>query len=79
MSSDDIPCETNDVGNLTALLKAPIMSLPGLQLDAPSEPTLVQTVHEIKEATEWRFEVAFGSRIEVKVCCPRSCMHPGLS
>lgn len=43
------------------------MSLPGLQLDAPVEPVSAPTFHNIKEKSEWRFEVAFGVRIEVKV------------
>lgn len=47
------------------------MSLPGLQLDSPSEPTVAASVfHEFGKNTEWRFEVAFGTNIEVKVCLP---------
>lgn len=42
-------------------------TLPGLQLSTPSEPISTQIIHDIKENTEWRFEVAFGSKIEVKV------------
>lgn len=43
------------------------MSLPGLDLSAPVETVVTPTVHELKEQTEWRFEVAFGTRIEVRV------------
>lgn len=45
----------------------PKMSLPGLQLEAPVETGSTPTIHDIKENSEWRFEVAFGSKIEVKV------------
>ena len=43
------------------------MSLPGLDLSAPVETVATPTVHELKEQTEWRFEVAFGSKVEVRV------------
>ncbi len=43
------------------------MSLPGLQLDAPDEQVSTSITHDIKEKNEWRFEVPFGSKIEVKV------------
>ena len=44
------------------------MSLPGLQISStPLEVEVVSTIHELKEGTEWRFEVAFGSKVEVKV------------
>lgn len=43
------------------------MSLPGLQVSAPVETVAAPVVHELKEGTEWRFEVAFGSKVEVKV------------
>lgn len=42
-------------------------TLPGLQLSTPGEPVSTQIIHDIKENTEWRFEVAFGSKVEVKV------------
>lgn len=45
-----------------------MMALPGLQLNAPAAPvSSAPILHDIKENTEWRFEVAFGSKIEVKV------------
>lgn len=43
------------------------MSLPGLDLSAPVETVATPTVHELKEQTEWRFEVAFGTKVEVRV------------
>ena len=44
------------------------MSLPGLQVSStPVEVEATPTIHELKEGTEWRFEVAFGSKVEVKV------------
>lgn len=43
------------------------MSLPGLQLEAPVVSISEPTIHDIKENSEWRFEVPFGSKVEVKV------------
>ena len=43
------------------------MSLPGLDLSAPVETVVDPTVYELKEQTEWRFEVAFLSKIEIRV------------
>ena len=43
------------------------MSLPGLDVSAPVEIVVAPTVHELKEQTEWRFEVAFDAKIEVRV------------
>ena len=43
------------------------MSLPGLDLSAPVETVVTPTVHELKEQTEWRFEVAYGTKVEVRV------------
>lgn len=51
------------------------MSLPGLQLSAPIETAVVPAVHELKERTEWRFEVAFGSKVEVRVSRSPSTQH----
>ena len=48
------------------------MSLPGLDLSAPVETVVSPTVHELKEQTEWRFEVAFGNTVEVRVRSPTS-------
>ncbi len=46
-----------------------LSGLPGLQLNA--EPVLVEeqpaAVHDLPENTEWRFEVAFGESVDVKV------------
>ena len=47
------------------------MSLPGLDLSAPVETLVTPTIHELKEQTEWRFEVAFGTKLEVRVRCPK--------
>ena len=46
------------------------MSLPGLDLSAPVETVTTPTVHELKEQTEWRFEVSFGTKVEVRVWIP---------
>lgn len=43
------------------------MSLPGLNISAPEEVVIAPVVHDIKACTEWRFEVAFDTRITVKV------------
>ena len=43
------------------------MSLPGLQLSGPVENVVAPTVHDLREGIEWRFEVAFGTKIEVRV------------
>ncbi|KAI4238643.1 MAG: hypothetical protein LQ349_000954 [Xanthoria aureola] len=43
------------------------MSLPGLQLSASDEPVLSAVVHHLSEGSEWRFEVAFGSTVEIKL------------
>ncbi|KAI9821748.1 MAG: Cleavage polyadenylation factor subunit clp1 [Pycnora praestabilis] len=45
------------------------MSLPGLQLTAPTpvEVASLATIHELQKGSEWRFEVTFGSQIEVKI------------
>ncbi|KAI9753918.1 MAG: NADPH:quinone reductase [Chaenotheca gracillima] len=44
------------------------MSLPGLQLTAAEDiAPSPATVHELSQGSEWRFEVAFGSNIEVKL------------
>ena len=48
------------------------MSLPGLELPAPVETVTEPVVHELKEQTEWRFEVAFGTKVEVRVWIPGS-------
>ncbi|KAL2044443.1 hypothetical protein N7G274_003148 [Stereocaulon virgatum] len=43
------------------------MSLPGLELSASVETNIEPTVQDLKEGSEWRFEVAFGHQIEVKL------------
>ncbi|KAI9787186.1 MAG: Cleavage polyadenylation factor subunit clp1 [Geoglossum umbratile] len=42
------------------------MALPGLQLTAPTEVN-TSTTHELQRGSEWRFEVAFGTNVEVKL------------
>ncbi|KAI9795657.1 MAG: Cleavage polyadenylation factor subunit clp1 [Piccolia ochrophora] len=42
------------------------MSLPGLQLSAPTE-VAAPTVQQLDKGSEWRFEVAFGSNVEIKL------------
>ena len=45
------------------------LSLPGLGLDEPEEVQAVETVqHDLTKETEWRFEVAVGKYIHLKVC-----------
>lgn len=52
------------------------MSIPGLGQDEPEEelsrvggiPSEQIITHELRKETEWRFEVAIGRKIEVKVC-----------
>ena len=49
------------------------MSLPGLNVAEAAEeikPAKTATTHDIKAGTEWRFEVSFDSKIEVKVTHP---------
>ena len=45
------------------------MSLPGLGLAEPDEAPAVETIteHTLTEGSEWRFEVAFGKNVTVKV------------
>ena len=43
------------------------MSLPGLQLNALPIEEKALIVHELSPSTEWRFEVAFGDTVDVKV------------
>lgn len=44
-----------------------MMSLPGLQLNSIPVEEKTSAVHELSSGTEWRFEVAFGEDVEVKV------------
>lgn len=44
------------------------MSLPGLGLAEPDEPQSLETTeHELSKESEWRFEVAVGKHVTVKV------------
>lgn len=45
------------------------MSLPGLGLDEPEEVQTIETSqHDLAKENEWRFEVAVGKYVQVKVC-----------
>lgn len=49
------------------------MNLPGLGLEEPEEEQKVETTqHELAKDCEWRFEVAVGKYIQVKVRQQRS-------
>lgn len=51
------------------------MSLPGLQISTPVVATVAAPiVHDLEANTEWRFEVAFGGKIEIKAR-NASCLH----
>lgn len=55
-------------GTVSVRLWSDNMSLPGLlQHEKPAVPLSTPTIYDIKENSEWRFEVPFGSKIEVKV------------
>ena len=43
------------------------MSLPGLNISAPVQEVKAPVAYDLREGTEWRFEVAFGTKVEVKV------------
>ncbi len=44
------------------------MSLPGLGLEEPEEVQTVDTAqHDLGKETEWRFEIAVGKYVQVKV------------
>jgi len=43
------------------------MSLPGLQVNSVPVVEKTSIVHDLSAGTEWRFEVAFGENVEVKV------------
>ena len=43
------------------------MSLPGLNVETPVQESVKRSTVELKENTEWRFEIAFGTKVEVKV------------
>ena len=43
------------------------MALPGLQLNSIPAEEKTSVVHVLSENTEWRFEVAHGENVQVKV------------
>ena len=52
------------------------MSLPGLGLEEPQEVQQVETSqHELAKDCEWRFEVAVGKYIQLKVRLGQSQHH----
>lgn len=49
-----------------------VMSLPGLGLSEPEEVAQTETSHhDLNKDSEWRFEVAAGKYIQVKVRQPK--------
>jgi hypothetical protein len=64
-------------------MSLPGLGLPGLGLAEPDEVPLVETTteHELAEGSEWRFEVAFGKHVTVKVriTCLILSLKPGFS
>lgn len=52
-------------------MSLPGLGLPGLGLEEPSEQLQATetTHHEIPSGSEWRFEVAFGKFVKVRVSC----------
>lgn len=51
-------------------MSLPGLGLPGLGLEEPSEQheAVEAAQHELPAGSEWRFEVAFGKFVKVKVC-----------
>ena len=50
------------------------MSLPGLQLNSVLVVGKTLIVHDLAPGTEWRFEVALGENVEVKVLLSLTCV-----
>ena len=50
-------------------MSLPGLGLPGLGLEEPSEQSQTIEVgqHELSSGSEWRFEVAFGKSVKVRV------------
>jgi polyribonucleotide 5'-hydroxyl-kinase len=59
------------------------MSLPGLELTQPSEERQLAVAPPsqiaLNPGSEWRFEVAFGHLVKVKVCSNRECSTEGIA
>ena len=51
------------------------MSLPGLNVADPVYEAVATTVVELKDNAEWRFEVAFGTKVEVKARLKQFELH----
>jgi hypothetical protein len=78
MPDDAIPPWVDKVSTLSTYLQSCNMSLPGLQLEAPTESVSAPITHDIKENSEWRFEVPFGSQVNVKVGGDSRWVHAAL-
>ena len=55
--------------DLQDAMSLPGLGLPGLGLEEPSEQaqTVEAVQHELSAGSEWRFEVAFGKFVKVRV------------
>jgi hypothetical protein len=54
--------------SLRSQIQNGVMSLPGLGLEEPEELQKVETTqHELAKDREWRFEVAAGKYVQLKV------------
>lgn len=56
---------------LRDVMSLPGLGLPGLGLEEPSEqPQMTETTqHVLSSGSEWRFEIAFGKFLKVRVSC----------
>jgi hypothetical protein len=63
------PFRPNSVLDLQDAMSLPGLGLPGLGLEEPAEQsqTVEATRHELSSGSEWRFEVAFGKFVKVRV------------
>ncbi len=66
---DDIPFGAGPGFELRNVMSLPGLGLPGLGLEEPSEQpqTTETTQHDLPGGSEWRFEVAFGTFVRVRV------------
>ena len=47
------------------------MSLPGLHVATPAQEVAVTAINDLKERSEWRFEVSHDNNIQVKASSPQ--------
>jgi hypothetical protein len=68
---DDLLLGAGSASHLRHVMSLPGLGLPGLGLEEPSEqPRATETTqHELSSGSEWRFEVAFGKVVKVRVSC----------